>query len=47
MSADLAALEAELGRYAGPVAPGEEAAARAAFFALKATLNPGNTRAAG
>ena len=37
---------AELGRFAGPVAPEDEAAARAAFVALKAALNAGTVRAA-
>ena len=46
MSADPAALEAELGRFTGPLAPADEAAARVAFLALKAALNAGTVRAA-
>jgi 2,3,4,5-tetrahydropyridine-2,6-dicarboxylate N-succinyltransferase len=46
MSADLAALRAELERFAGPVAAEDEPAARVAFMALKAALNAGTVRAA-
>ena len=34
MSAEVAALESELGRYTGPIAPADEPAARVAFLAL-------------
>ena len=40
------ALEAELARYGGPVAPEAEGPARAAFVELKAALNAGTVRAA-
>ena len=43
---EVKALEAELARYAGPVAPEDEGAARAAFVELKAALNAGAVRAA-
>ena len=43
---DVKALEAALARYAGPVAPEDEGAARAAFVELKAALNAGAVRAA-
>ena len=43
---DVKALEAELARYAGPVAPEDEGPARAAFVELKAALNAGAVRAA-
>src|SRR5215207_3115255 len=46
MPADPASLQAELARFAGGVAPGDEAAARAAFAELKAALNAGTVRAA-
>jgi len=47
MSADsTASLRAELERFSGPVAPGEEPAARVAFMELKAALNTGTVRAA-
>jgi 2,3,4,5-tetrahydropyridine-2,6-dicarboxylate N-succinyltransferase len=47
MSADpTAELRAELERFSGPVPPGDEAAARVAFMALKAALNTGAVRAA-
>jgi len=40
------ALRAELERFAGPVSPDEEPAARVAFMELKAALNAGTVRAA-
>ena len=46
MSADAAGLRAELERFAGPVAPEDEPAARVAFLALKDALNAGTVRAA-
>jgi 2,3,4,5-tetrahydropyridine-2,6-dicarboxylate N-succinyltransferase len=46
MSVDPAALQAELARFAGPVAPADEPAARVAFLQLKAALNAGTVRAA-
>ena len=47
MSADsVTDLRAELERFAGPVAPDQEPAARVAFLALKAALNAGTVRAA-
>jgi 2,3,4,5-tetrahydropyridine-2-carboxylate N-succinyltransferase len=46
MSAEVAGLEAELGRFTGPIAPTDEPAARVAFLALKAALNAGTVRAA-
>lgn len=46
MSAEVAGLEAELGRFTGPIAPTDEPAARVAFLALKAALNAGTARAA-
>lgn len=47
MSVDgTAQLRAELARFAGPVAPEEEGAARVAFLELKAALNAGTVRAA-
>jgi 2,3,4,5-tetrahydropyridine-2-carboxylate N-succinyltransferase len=46
MSADPAALQAELSRFAGPIAPADEPAARVAFLQLKAALNAGIVRAA-
>jgi hypothetical protein len=46
MSADVAELQAALARYAGAVAPGEEAAARVVYLELKAALNAGTVRAA-
>jgi 2,3,4,5-tetrahydropyridine-2-carboxylate N-succinyltransferase len=47
MSAEpTAALRAELARFAGPVAPDDESAARVAFLELKAALNAGTVRAA-
>jgi 2,3,4,5-tetrahydropyridine-2-carboxylate N-succinyltransferase len=47
MSADATAkLRGELERFAGPVAPEDEPAARVAFQALKAALNSGSVRAA-
>jgi 2,3,4,5-tetrahydropyridine-2,6-dicarboxylate N-succinyltransferase len=46
MSVDPAALQAELARFAGPIAPADEPAARVAFLQLKAALNAGTVRAA-
>jgi 2,3,4,5-tetrahydropyridine-2,6-dicarboxylate N-succinyltransferase len=46
MSSEVPSLRAELARYSGSVAPGEEAAARVAFAGLKAALNAGTVRAA-
>jgi 2,3,4,5-tetrahydropyridine-2-carboxylate N-succinyltransferase len=46
MSAELASLRAELGRFSGAIAPADEPAARVAFLALKAALNAGTVRAA-
>jgi 2,3,4,5-tetrahydropyridine-2-carboxylate N-succinyltransferase len=46
MSAEVADLKAELGRFSGPVAPADEPAARVAFIALKSALNAGTVRAA-
>jgi len=47
MSADAAAaLRAEIERFLGPVARGEEGAARVAFLQLKGALNAGTVRAA-
>jgi 2,3,4,5-tetrahydropyridine-2-carboxylate N-succinyltransferase len=47
MSAEsMPALRAELDRFSGPVAPGQEPAARVAFMELKAALNAGTVRAA-
>jgi 2,3,4,5-tetrahydropyridine-2-carboxylate N-succinyltransferase len=46
MSAEVAGLEAELGRFTGAIAPTDEPAARVAFLALKAALNAGTVRAA-
>jgi 2,3,4,5-tetrahydropyridine-2,6-dicarboxylate N-succinyltransferase len=41
-----AALRSELARFAGPVPPDDESAARVAFLELKAALNAGTVRAA-
>jgi 2,3,4,5-tetrahydropyridine-2,6-dicarboxylate N-succinyltransferase len=46
MSAEIAGLQADLGRFTGPIAPADEPAARVAFLALKAALNAGTVRAA-
>jgi 2,3,4,5-tetrahydropyridine-2-carboxylate N-succinyltransferase len=46
MSAEVARLQAELGRFSGPIPPADEPAARVAFLALKAALNAGTVRAA-
>ena len=46
MSADAAALRADLERFAGPIAPADEPAARVAFQQLKMALNAGSVRAA-
>ena len=46
MSVDPAALQAELARFAGPIAPADEPAARVAFLQLKAALNADTVRAA-
>jgi 2,3,4,5-tetrahydropyridine-2,6-dicarboxylate N-succinyltransferase len=46
MSAEIAGLRAELGRFSGAIAPADEPAARVAFLALKAALNAGAVRAA-
>jgi 2,3,4,5-tetrahydropyridine-2-carboxylate N-succinyltransferase len=46
MSADVAALRAELARFTGPIPPADEPAARVTFFALKSALNAGTVRAA-
>ncbi|HKT61769.1 MAG TPA: 2,3,4,5-tetrahydropyridine-2,6-dicarboxylate N-succinyltransferase [Gemmatimonadales bacterium] len=46
MSAEVAALKAELERFNGPIAPADEPAARVAFLALKQALNTGTVRAA-
>jgi len=47
MSADPnTVLRADLERFAGPLAPDQEPAARVAFLALKAALNAGTVRAA-
>jgi 2,3,4,5-tetrahydropyridine-2-carboxylate N-succinyltransferase len=46
MSAEVAALKAELERFTGPLPPADEPAARVAFLALKSALNAGTVRAA-
>jgi 2,3,4,5-tetrahydropyridine-2-carboxylate N-succinyltransferase len=46
MAAEPMSREARLARFAGPIDPSEEAAARAAFDELKAGLNAGAIRAA-
>src|SRR6476660_5242704 len=46
MSAEVAALKAELERFSGPVPPADEPAARVAFLELKSALNAGAVRAA-
>jgi len=46
MSAEVAALQAELERFNGPIPPADEPAARVAFLALKSALNAGTVRAA-